>query len=1776
MKKILTVFLLVSCLVGLLSAQTVERTAHPIPYIQDFESATNLADIGWLGNMNITTNHGTNGSKGLTRNIYGTSTNQTGQAFSNPIGPVTAETMLQFDYRLVNYTSFPNVATPIIEGDKVEVLISSDNVNFVSLYEINHTNHTVSTDFANISLSLASYSGSIIYVKFDLFRAAGDYYVNIDNFMVRELPTTPVFVINPTEKDFGTHAILSTMNENFTISNTGIGELIISELSIEGSTAFSINNLAQLPLVINSDEPAIVTVIFNPTTIGEHLATLLITDNTNRTVHQVALSGDATDPIIYELPYTESFEDGNSHNSIIINDWTQIIAPGTWTQSWTVNSTETTYNRIPRTGSYNLTLRYSGNSWIFRPVQLTAGTSYDIELYARQDGAVATNANIGIYYGNAATIEAMTNTIKEQTGLINGDYQRMAGSFIPEESGIYYIGIQGWINGTPWYISLDDITITHSPDIPTFSITPNSHSFGTTLVGTTSTQVFTMNNIGAGDLIINDINISGDSYFTLTNIDELPIVISGTNTSTFTVNYTPTNEEEHSATVTIIDNTGRETHTVIVGGSGFIPPIGSTCENPYLVTLPLVDYQDNTETYGNNYTSAMINPASNYLNGYDFVTQFVLTENSLFTGSVTGSYTGLFIVSEEPNTVNPVERIGFAGTASGGTITNLPLAAGTYFAIVSTWPAPNFTDFTLNMSATPQPTIPEFSITPSEKNFGYVAINTTATQLFTITNTGGGSLDISSLNVEGSDSFTITGLTELPISLGYNQSTTFTINYTPTTVETHTANIIIVDNTTRNLFESRSLNSKRSSRESHTVLLTGEGLSPVVSNFPYLQTFDTFPPLFWTRTKGLLAETTETTGTTSSWVADGFANDGTTGATRLNIYGTNVKEWLITPSIDLGNEGLNYILSFDLALTDYNNQDPITEDPEGTTGIDDKFAVLISTDNGETWSSNNILALWDNNEETDSFVYNNISHTGQNISMNLIGYSGLVKIAFYGESTLSNADNDLHLDNISITISEDEPTFNAPQNLTAVSGNASVSLSWQAPNRNLSGYKVYRNGTAITEVITNLNFTDTELVNGTEYTYYVTAIYSSPDGESDPSNTVTATPFAPVFNPPANLTAHSGDASVVLSWQAPAQRNESLVALSTSRNSSRTLTGYKVYRNGTAISNTITTLTYTDNTALNGTTYNYYVTAIYSNPDGESEPSNTVTATPMPPVPFPPAGFTGVNTVNTEVELNWETPAPEDTWISQANSTLINTGIQTQAPATVTVAHRFTNEQLLLEGIYGHQLTKVSFIPVHASHTYTIKVWRGGTSATNPGTLVSQQDVTNITPNFWNDVILDTPVDIIYGQSIWYGYTVTTTTTSTVLGVVDAGPAFEGYGNLVHLNDAWTTLLVASSNELNYNWLLRAFLETGETTRTIGSEFSLTDNTTSSMIDLSSLSAVSLDYELPPMSIRSRNDYILTGFNLYRNGTLLTTIEPNLRTYTDIPEEPNFYNYGLTAVYGDVETRPKTVRVKAGEKIISQFPWTYDFENLGFPEFDWYLVDNDGDGINWMVLDVQGNRSLVSFSYLEEEGALNPDNWVIIPAVQVPSDQQVFFSYDVSAIVPDAFNEHYAVMISTTDRELDSFSVLFEETMQTPMTYRRSLDLTSYQGQKVYLALRHYDVSDQYVIIIDNLEFSTTSNENDETVPVVTTGLLGNYPNPFNPETVINYNLANDNNISIEVFNIRGQKVKTLIDAYQKSGSHSIVWNGKDDNGRQVGSGMYFYKMRSGSYTSTRKMILMK
>ena len=98
----------------------------------------------------------------------------------------------------------------------------------------------------------------------------------------------------------------------------------------------------------------------------------------------------------------------------------------------------------------------------------------------------------------------------------------------------------------------------------------------------------------------------------------------------------------------------------------------------------------------------------------------------------------------------------------------------------------------------------------------------------------------------------------------------------------------------------------------------------------------------------------------------------------------------------------------------------------------------------------------------------------------------------------------------------------------------------------------------------------------------------------------------------------------------------------------------------------------------------------------------------------------------------------------------------------------------------------------------------------------------------------------------------------------------------------------------------------------------------------------------------------------------------------------------------------------------------------------------------------------------------------------------------------------------------------------------------------------------------------------DETPPIYRDELYQNYPNPFNPVTTIEYSVARECAVEITIFNVNGQRIKTLLREDKLPGKYRVRWDGRNDAGRMAATGIYFYRLRVGSFVSVKKMLLLR
>jgi hypothetical protein len=137
-------------------------------------------------------------------------------------------------------------------------------------------------------------------------------------------------------------------------------------------------------------------------------------------------------------------------------------------------------------------------------------------------------------------------------------------------------------------------------------------------------------------------------------------------------------------------------------------------------------------------------------------------------------------------------------------------------------------------------------------------------------------------------------------------------------------------------------------------------------------------------------------------------------------------------------------------------------------------------------------------------------------------------------------------------------------------------------------------------------------------------------------------------------------------------------------------------------------------------------------------------------------------------------------------------------------------------------------------------------------------------------------------------------------------------------------------------------------------------------------------------------------------------------------------------------------------------------------------------------------------------------------------------------------------------------------------------------SENFYIVFHYGNSPDHFVLRMDDIAIlndqilSTNENGKDELAVISSFSLEQNYPNPFNPGTDISFRIPNRVHVTIRIFNVLGQQIRILLNQEKEPGKYIIHWDGKDQYGNQVPSGVYFYSMEAGTFKQIRKMILIR
>jgi len=506
---------------------------------------------------------------------------------------------------------------------------------------------------------------------------------------------------------------------------------------------------------------------------------------TRDTAYSPGITANATtlSAPIATFPYVQDFED-----DFLPSGWIKTVSAGNdITQSATYNHT-TGGSYSARFSSANVSSDY--HQYLFSPEFTVTSENLRISFNYRKHDDSPEQLQFGIGTG---TLPAMYNLVTIPLGYDGWKHVEIN---VP-----IYVGQNiraGWhyYGNNLQHAYIDDFIVTENPPPSLISIAPLTWDYGLAGVGDSMVKMFTIQKPGGGIMDLSGVHVPCENW-NIINPPTFPTPISNDNPLFIDVEYAPQSPGTHKTALIVTDEFSNSYLAEIIGSAYERPP-GSTCENPLNITLPLENFSGNTEPYGNDYRGNWVNPNTIFLDGNDFVTKFVLYEDSFLSGSVSGSWTGITVTDRAPQSMNVAPNFASTGGEWGGSFTNVPLQAGTYFGIVSTRPEPQFTDFILSLYATSAPPEPVLAITPPSKDFGTVPVSgQSEPQTFTLKNSGGGTLVLdSTIQIGGThaNDFTLTDPNSYPINLEFGEETTVETTFNPEAAGERIAHLLVSHN----------------------------------------------------------------------------------------------------------------------------------------------------------------------------------------------------------------------------------------------------------------------------------------------------------------------------------------------------------------------------------------------------------------------------------------------------------------------------------------------------------------------------------------------------------------------------------------------------------------------------------------------------------------------------------------------------------------------------------------------------------------------------------------------------------------------------------------------------------------------------------------------------------------------------------------------------------------------------------------------------------------------
>ncbi|MCL2063608.1 MAG: S8 family serine peptidase [Candidatus Cloacimonetes bacterium] len=709
------------------------------------------------------------------------------------------------------------------------------------------------------------------------------------------------------------------------------------------------------------------------------------------------------------------------------------------------------------------------------------------------------------------------------------------------------------------------------------------------------------------------------------------------------------------------------------------------------------------------------------------------------------------------------------------------------------------------------------------------------------------------------------------------------------------------------------------------------------------------------------------------------------------------------------------------------------------------------------------------------------------------------------------------------------------------------------------------------------------------------------------------------FYPPTNLEAVLEDGAVNLSWEAPAESEYASFEY------------FNVYKNGIIMSDTINFF-FIDEDIEEGIEYNYWVTAVYSEPDGESVSSNVVTI--KIPIETPPGAVVLISPENNTVEVElrqvftWELP---------------------------TEGGEIEGLRFYID-IHHHVVSELASVLVgNNPKTHRGKLWHYVEAANHillpPDTTeyTLEIDLEYATTYYWQVIAFNEYGDSKENQVFSFttrGIEVEPTPEPVVL----LTPENEAVD--VELRPVFTWELPTEGGEIEG---LRLYIDIHHHVVPELASVLVGNNPKTHRGKLWHYKEAANHILLPPDT---------TEYTLEIDLEYATTYYWQVIVFNEYGDSENNQIFYFTTKDVDVEPPPNPVvlltPVNETEEVELRpvFTWELPTEGAEITGLRFYIssvqsfVSNDNFRFNSV-----GNalvRSVMSIGMIDatkaERKIASP---TILPAdtaeytLEIDLEYATTYIWQVIAFNEYGDSENNQIFYFTT-KDVDVEPAPNPVALLTPVNEAVDVELrpvftwelptegAEITGLRFYIDIHHHVVSELASVLVGNnpkthrgklwhymevanhillppdtteytleidLEYATTyywqvvafnehgdSKENqifsfttikfvsdiDDTILPSQTELVGNYPNPFNPETTIHFNLANNSRVVIDIFNVRGQLVIPLLNENLTAGYHNVRWNGTDYMGSSVSTGIYFYRMTTDYIVQTKRMVLMK